>query len=46
MVTKLQAAKMALQAGITSVIASGFEPGIMAAATEGKEAGTRFTGVE
>ncbi len=46
MVTKLQAAKLALQAGITSVIASGFEPGIMAAATEGKEAGTRFTGVE
>jgi glutamate 5-kinase len=46
MVTKLQAAKMALQAGITSVIASGLEPGIMAAAAEGKAVGTRFTGVE
>jgi glutamate 5-kinase len=46
MVTKIQAAKMALQAGITSVIASGFEPGIIAAAAEGKTAGTRFTGAE
>jgi glutamate 5-kinase len=46
MVTKLQAAKMALQAGIPSVIASGFESGIMAAAVEGKPAGTRISVVE
>jgi len=46
MVTKLQAAKMALQAGIPSIIASGFEPGVMAAAVEGKPAGTRIPVVE
>ncbi len=46
MVTKLQAAKMALQAGIPSVIASGLDPGVMAAAVEGKPAGTRISGVE
>ncbi len=46
MVTKLQAAKMALQAGIPSVIASGFEPGVMAVAVEGKPVGTRISGVE
>jgi glutamate 5-kinase len=43
MVTKLQAAKIALQVGIPSVIASGLEPGIMAAAAEGKPAGTRIS---
>jgi glutamate 5-kinase len=46
MVTKLQAAKMAQQAGISSVIASGFEPGLMAAAVEGKPAGTRISGIQ
>jgi glutamate 5-kinase len=43
MVTKLQAAKIALQGGIPSVIASGLEPGIMGAAAEGKPAGTRIS---
>ncbi len=42
MVTKLQAAKMALQAGIPSVIASGFDPGVISAAVEGKPAGTQI----
>jgi glutamate 5-kinase len=42
MVTKLQAAKMAFQAGIPSVIASGFEPGIICAAVAGKPAGTQI----
>src|ERR1700738_2208148 len=42
MVTKLQAAKVALQAGIPSVIASGFEPGMISAAVAGKPAGTQI----
>ena len=42
MVTKLQAAKLAFQAGIPSVIASGLEPGIIAAAVAGKPAGTQI----
>jgi len=42
MVTKLQAAKTACQAGIPSVIASGFEPGVIFAAVAGKPAGTQI----
>jgi glutamate 5-kinase len=42
MVTKLQAAKTAFQAGIPSVIASGFESGIISAAVAGRPAGTQF----
>jgi glutamate 5-kinase len=42
MVSKLQAVKMAVQAGIPSVIGSGLEPGIMAAAVAGKPVGTFF----
>jgi len=42
MITKLQAAKMAFQSGIPSVIASGFEAGVLAAAVAGKPAGTQF----
>ena len=42
MITKLQAAKMAFQCGIPSVIASGFEAGILAAAVAGKPVGTQF----
>src|SRR3984893_13837007 len=42
MVTKLQAAKMAFQAGIPSVIASGFDPGVISAAVEGKPTGTHI----
>jgi glutamate 5-kinase len=42
MITKLQAAKMAFRAGIPSVIASGFEEGILASAVAGKPAGTLF----
>jgi glutamate 5-kinase len=42
MVTKLQAAKLAFQAGIPSVIASGFEPGVIAAVVGGKPAGTQI----
>ena len=42
MVTKLQAAKLAFQAGIPSVIASGFEPGVIAAVVCGKPAGTQI----
>ncbi|MBV9104684.1 MAG: glutamate 5-kinase [Verrucomicrobia bacterium] len=41
MVTKLQAAKLAFQAGIPSVIGSGFEPGIISAAVAGKAVGTQ-----
>ena len=40
MVTKLQAARMAFQAGIPSVIASGFEPGVISAAVAGQPIGT------
>jgi glutamate 5-kinase len=42
MVTKLQAAKMAFQAGIPSVIASGFDLGVISAAVEGKPIGTHI----
>jgi glutamate 5-kinase len=42
MMTKLQAAKVALQAGIPSVIASGLEPGVISAAVAGKPAGTQI----
>jgi glutamate 5-kinase len=42
MITKLQAAKMAFQSGIASVIASGLEPGVLAAAVAGKPIGTQF----
>jgi len=42
MVTKLQAAKMAVQAGIPSVIASGFQPGVISAAIAGKSVGTQI----
>jgi glutamate 5-kinase len=42
MVTKLQAAKMAFQAGIPSIIASGFGPGVISAAVEGKPTGTHI----
>jgi glutamate 5-kinase len=42
MVTKLQAAKLAFQVGIPSVIASGFEPGIISAAVAGKPVGTQI----
>ena len=42
MITKLQAAKMAFQCGIPSVIASGFEAGILAATVAGKPVGTQF----
>jgi glutamate 5-kinase len=42
MVTKLQAAKMAFQAGIPSVIASGFDPGVISAAVEGRPTGTHI----
>jgi glutamate 5-kinase len=42
MITKLQAAKMAFESGIPSVIASGFKAGVLAAAATGKPAGTQF----
>ena len=42
MVTKLQAAKVALRAGISTVIASGFEPGLISAVVAGKSAGTQI----
>ena len=42
MITKLQAAKMAFESGIPSVIASGFEAGVLAATVAGKPAGTQF----
>jgi glutamate 5-kinase len=42
MVTKLQAAKVVLQAGIPGVIASGLVPGIISAVIAGKPAGTQF----
>jgi glutamate 5-kinase len=43
MVTKLQAAKMVLQAGIASVIASGLKPGILSEAVSGKPIGTQIS---
>ncbi|MBV9491419.1 MAG: glutamate 5-kinase [Verrucomicrobia bacterium] len=42
MVTKLQAVKLALHAGIPSVIASGFRPGALRDIIDGKPVGTRF----
>ena len=42
MVTKLQAVKMATGACIPTVIASGLQPGILAAAINGGPVGTRF----
>lgn len=42
MVSKLQAVKMAVDSGITTVIASGRKAGQVAAVTAGKNAGTRF----
>jgi glutamate 5-kinase len=42
MVTKLQAAKLAHQAGIPGVIASGLAPGVISAVIAGKPAGTHF----
>jgi glutamate 5-kinase len=42
MVTKLQAAKVVLQAGIPGVIASGLVPGVISAVIAGKPAGTQF----
>jgi glutamate 5-kinase len=42
MITKLQAAKIAVQSGIPSVIASGVKPGVLAATLAGNPVGTRF----
>jgi glutamate 5-kinase len=42
MVTKLQAAAIASEAGIPTVIARGREPGILASVLAGEPAGTRF----
>jgi glutamate 5-kinase len=42
MVTKLEAVRMALTAGITTVIANGRKPHQVAAIAEGKPGGTRF----
>jgi glutamate 5-kinase len=42
MATKLEAVKLAVQAGIQTVIASGRRPGEIAAILAGKRAGTRF----
>lgn len=42
MVTKLEAVRLALAAGITTVIANGRKPGRLGAIAEGKAAGTRF----
>ena len=42
MVTKLQAAKVAVQAGIPGVIASGLIPGVISAVIAGKTVGTQF----
>ena len=42
MVTKLEAVRMALAAGITTVIANGRKPRMVAAIAEGKPGGTRF----
>jgi glutamate 5-kinase len=43
MVSKLQAVKLAVSAGIPSVIGSGLEPGVIAAAVAGKRVGTYFS---
>ncbi|MEI6712449.1 MAG: glutamate 5-kinase [Verrucomicrobiota bacterium] len=42
MVSKLQAVKLAVDSGISTVIASGRKPGQIAAVVAGKNAGTRF----
>jgi len=42
MVTKLEAVRLALAAGITTVIANGRRPGTIAKIAEGKAGGTRF----
>jgi glutamate 5-kinase len=42
MVTKLEAVRMAVGAGITTVIANGRKPRMVAAIAEGKAGGTRF----
>ncbi|HEX4085209.1 MAG TPA: glutamate 5-kinase [Chthoniobacteraceae bacterium] len=42
MVTKLQAVRMALDAGVTAVISNGRKPRLLAAIAAGKPAGTRF----
>jgi glutamate 5-kinase len=42
MITKLQAAQLATNAGIETVITNGLRPGTLAAAIEGARGGTRF----
>jgi glutamate 5-kinase len=42
MVTKLEAVRLALDAGITTVIANGRKPKVVAAIAQGKPGGTRF----
>jgi glutamate 5-kinase len=46
MSTKLQAVKMAVQAGITGFIASGLEPGVLRAIMSGEPIGTHFPTTE
>ncbi len=46
MASKLQAVKLAVEAGISTYIASGMEPGRIAAAVAGKKIGTRFVARE
>jgi glutamate 5-kinase len=43
MVSKLQAVKMATEAGIPSVVGSGLDPGVLLAATLGNSVGTYFS---
>jgi glutamate 5-kinase len=45
MVSKLQAVKLAVDAGIATAIASGRKPGQMGAVVAGRDAGTRFSPV-
>lgn len=42
MVTKLEAAKIAMDAGITMIIANSTQAGVLDAAAEGKKVGTKF----
>jgi glutamate 5-kinase len=42
MVSKLQAVKVAVQAGVPVIIASGRTPGVISAAAGGRSVGTRF----
>jgi glutamate 5-kinase len=44
MATKLQAAKIATEAGCDMVIASGEDPAVLYDVVEGKRVGTRFVG--